>query len=64
VKFHKGGEGVFGFLLVTFEGFLFCHFEVLKFFNFLLVLLGVIIKKLCEVPKGGEGLFVFLLLNF
>jgi hypothetical protein len=31
MKFHKGGEGVFAFLLVNFNGFVFWYFEVLEF---------------------------------
>ncbi len=55
MKFHKGGEGVFAFLLVNFEGFLFWYFEVSKFFNFLLVLLGVVNFFCVKFHKGGEG---------
>jgi hypothetical protein len=40
VKIHKGGEWIFAFLLVNFQGFLFWNFEVLKSSIFIFIILG------------------------
>ncbi len=50
---RKGGVG--GFVLVDFESFLFYYFEVLKLSIFILVILWVFKKKLCEVLQGERG---------
>ncbi len=58
VKFRKGGEGVFAFLLVNIKSYLFSYFEVPKSSIFLLVILGVF-NVFFGVRGGGFALVDF-----
>ncbi len=61
VKFQKGEDGVFAFLLVNFEGFLFYFLKIPKSSIFLLVILGVFNFFVWSFTRGETRYLHFFL---